>query len=124
MRLLLDTHVLIWCLLEPHRLGAKSRRDLARFELAVSAVSLWEMTMKEACGKLPLPPSLTDAVSEMDMRIIPLKPEHVEAGRRFGFGLVDPFDALIVAVAQVEGFKLATRDERILRMLPGAVYEI
>ena len=71
MRLLLDTHILLWSLAEPQRLSALARRALedARNEVFVSPVSVWEIAIKRALGKLKAPDILeTDVVDRLPYR--------------------------------------------------------
>ena len=62
MRLLLDSHVLIWCLESPERLTGEARQTIAdpRNQVFFSAASIWELALKAAKGKLRLPETFLD----------------------------------------------------------------
>ena len=75
MRLLLDTHILLWWLQEPRKLSAASKRLIATSDCAVSVVSLWELAMKETRGKVGLPTTLDEEIILQGFRLIPLKAE-------------------------------------------------
>lgn len=116
MRLLIDTHVLIWWQKSDPRLNARARALLAdpRSELVVSIASLWEMSLKFRIGKLDVAGS--DAWAEafegrcsvlsinarhlVALERLPSKPEHK-----------DPFDHLILAQAAAERIPLVTNDK-------------
>jgi PIN domain nuclease of toxin-antitoxin system len=112
---LLDTHVIYRWMRDERRLGREMRRILARSDCAVSAASIWEMLIKSTRGKLPLPEGpLAEAMEAQGFRVLAIKPEHVEATRRFEQAIPDPFDRLLVATAAEEGMLLLTQDEGIL----------
>jgi PIN domain nuclease of toxin-antitoxin system len=114
MRLILDTHILLWWFQAPAKLGAKSRRLIERSDCAVSVATLWEHAMKEERGKLASPPEISEAISRQGFRIIPVKPEHVESYRTMPASVVYPFDRMMVAVAAVEQLLLGTQDAHLL----------
>ncbi|MEP6701661.1 MAG: type II toxin-antitoxin system VapC family toxin, partial [Betaproteobacteria bacterium] len=67
-------------------------------------------------GKLPLPaPPMVEAIELEGFRILPVRPEHVDAVRSLPRGLDDPFDRLLLATAMSEGLTLLTRDRAILK---------
>ena len=115
MRLLLDTVVLIHAVQTPELL---SRRATAAIEdskniLELSAVSLSEVAIKTALGKLLLPAALArQAVEELGIRILPYSADH--AFQLFDLALHhrDPFDRQIIAQALVEGVPVVTPDEK------------
>jgi PIN domain nuclease of toxin-antitoxin system len=117
--LLLDTHCWLWLKAEPERLPSPLRRRLQRdpSKLVLSTASVIEIAAKYASGRLKLldPPShlidalLEDGVVALDvtrthaLRLVTLPRHHR-----------DPFDRLLIAQAQVEGFTLVTADPQIL----------
>ena len=121
MRLLLDTHVWLWMVVDPDKLpphlaALLSDRDN---ELLLSAASAWEIAIKYGIGKLPLPepPSVFLPPRLLRDGVVPLPIEHAHALVMAGLPAhhSDPFDRLLVAQAQVEGLTLATVDPLVLR---------
>ena len=116
MRLLLDTQCWLWMQAEPDRFGAETRKRLLdpRNELLLSAASAWEIAIKYALGKLPLPePPSTYVPSRMrSSGVVGLAVEHAHAlhVERLPPHHRDPFDRLLVAQAQLEGLPIVTSD--------------
>lgn len=117
MRLLLDTHVLLWWLEDSPRLGREARKAIAapRNMIYVSAVSVWEMVLKCAMNKLELPDDWEQALTEEAFRPLPVTWQHAIAIVRLPDLHRDPFDRLLLAQATIEGLTLVTHDEAILR---------
>lgn len=115
MRYLLDTQVNYRWMRDDRRLGRQIRGILGNDDCVVGAVSLWEMLIKNARGKLPLPARpLSDVMEAQGFIVLGISARHVEATRRFDQTLADPFDRLLVATASVEGMLLITQDAAIL----------
>lgn len=128
MKLLLDTHILLWAAGEPDRLPAEARALIADTgnELLFSAASLWEVAIKSGLGRDDfavdarlLRRGLLDngygelsVASEHAVAIDALPPIHR-----------DPFDRLLVAQSMVEGITLLTADE-LVGQYPGPVRKI
>ena len=115
MRLLLDTHVLLWALDNPARLGRKTRGLIERSEVLVSVPSLWEISIKAGLGKLKIEPqAVFDAIEPSGFDVLPVQAAH--AIEVFSLGTVhgDPFDRLLVAQATSERITLLTFDEALL----------
>ena len=116
MRLLVDTHVLLWALAEPRRLSARAT-ELIRTStntLLVSAASAWEIATKHRLGKLPhAGPIVAGYAMYLAMlRADELPIRSVHALRAGGFTVEhrDPFDRMLAAQAIVEGVPLLTDD--------------
>jgi PIN domain nuclease of toxin-antitoxin system len=120
VKLLLDTHVLLWLLGEPERIAPEVRRDVEEMSNAVliSAVSAWEIATKHAIGKLPLPESpealIERAVTELRAVELPIVSRHALLSASLPNHHRDPFDRLLVAQAMLEEATLVTAD----RLLP------
>lgn len=115
MRLLLDTHVLLWVLNNPAKLSKKTRRLIERSEILISAASLWEISIKAGLGKLKANPhDIFDAIEPSGFDVLPVQATH--AIEVFSLGTVhgDPFDRLLVAQAMSERISLLTFDETLL----------
>ena len=115
MRLLLDTHVLLWSLSEPGKLSGRTREALedAINEVFVSAVSGWEIAVKRALGKLEAPDDLEAGIMGHGFLPLNLTFAHAEHAGALPPHHGDPFDRLLVAQAQIEGLVLVTGDARI-----------
>jgi PIN domain nuclease of toxin-antitoxin system len=117
VRLLLDTHVLLWHLSAPETLSREVAAEMARAtDVAISAASLWEIGLKTAKGKLTVPDDLPEIIRTVGIRILPITAAHAWAVRSPAPSLAtaDPFDRLIYAQAMIEGLTLATRDRALL----------
>jgi PIN domain nuclease of toxin-antitoxin system len=112
MRLLLDSHVLLWWLEESPILSADAYEAIAESanDVAVSAATVWELEIKRATGKLRAPTQLVRRVEAEEFEPLSITLEHgVNAGKlppHHG----DPFDRMLIAQAQVEGLTIVTRD--------------
>lgn len=116
MRLLLDTHVVIWWLTDSAEL-APDVKELLDTEPAVyvSAVSPWEIALKQAVGKLHGPEDLAERVRDSQFNPLPVTAGHGVRAGRLPAHHRDPFDRVLVAQAQIEGMTLVTRDQYIPR---------
>lgn len=127
MRLLLDSHPLLWWLADDRRLGSRAREWIAApdADVAISAASVWELGIKHALGKLTIPSDLSSQLSASGIDAIDVTLAHGlhAAGLPPVHG--DPFDRMLVAQAQLEGRSLVTRDPAIARydvhVLPAGV---
>lgn len=115
MKVLLDTHVLLWALVEPERIGAEAVAAFRNSITAtvVSAASLWEIAIKRAAGKLLAPEDLPDRILDLGHEILPIKAAHAWRAGALPMHHRDPFDRMIVAQAQVENLPLVTHDARL-----------
>jgi PIN domain nuclease of toxin-antitoxin system len=117
MRLLLDTHAFLWWdskdarLPDGHRLAIASPQN----QVFVSALTVWEIAIKRASGKLGFQASAAKAIEEHGFLSLPITVEHAEWAGSLPQLHRDPFDRLLVAQAQLEGLVLVTVDEQILR---------
>lgn len=110
MRLLLDTHVLIWWD-DGARVTKKAAEAIrAADQVYVSAASGWEIAIKASLGRLSTDRRVADAVVESGFEELPVRLAHAEAIQDLPWHHRDPFDRLLVAQAVVEGLTLVTRD--------------
>jgi len=114
-RLLLDTHVLMWWLVDDPRLGPGARELIGdeRNETYVSAASGWEISIKRALGKLDAPEDLDFIMDAEGFAKLPITFFHGERAGSLPALHRDPFDRMLIAQAQAEGLDIVTADERI-----------
>jgi PIN domain nuclease of toxin-antitoxin system len=117
VRLLLDTHALLWWLDGDRRLSLKARRAIASESnsILVSAVSAWEITTKARLGKLP---GATDVAADVaacvaSQGFLPLDVTmlHAQRAGRLPGAHRDPFDRILIAQSQIEDVALVSDDE-------------
>ncbi len=115
MRLLLDTHVVLWQLSGHRSLSSRALEAVANAdELLFSVVSFAEIGVKAAAGKLAIPSGLRQHVIDSGVQILPLDADHGLAVAHLPMHHRDPFDRLLVAQAQQERLTLVTADRRLL----------
>jgi PIN domain nuclease of toxin-antitoxin system len=110
--LLLDTHVVLWWLADDPSLSdeIKARLDHEP-DVYVSAVTIWEVAIKQAIGKLE-PADLPEEILRSGFRELPVGSRHALAAGRLPLIHRDPFDRMLVAQARCEDLMLVTRDSR------------
>lgn len=115
MRLLLDTHVLLWWLDDPVLLASPARAaiSLNSNEVFVSAAAVWEIAIKKALGKLQAPDDLEAVMEEDRFQPLPITVPHALAVASLPSIHQDPFDRIQVAQVQLEDLTLVTRDTRL-----------
>ena len=113
--LLLDTHSLLWSLGDDRQLSPVVHELLESGAVAtyVSAASIWEIAIKQASGKLTAPENLQDEVAKARFIELRISFAHARAAGALPLHHRDPFDRMIVAQAQTEGFTVVTRDARL-----------
>ncbi|MDJ0647819.1 MAG: type II toxin-antitoxin system VapC family toxin [Xenococcaceae cyanobacterium MO_188.B19] len=116
MKILIDTQIFLWALTAPNRLG-KNAQELFKSrenQLYLSSASSWEICIKTALNKLPLPePPDTYIPSRMaSLNILPLAIKHHHTFRVYQLPLHhrDPFDRILIAQAQTEKLHLMSAD--------------
>lgn len=128
MKLLLDTHALLWSLIDPDKLSMEARTAIADpgSQVVVSAVSFWEISIKTALGKLRLEgvaaDQLVDVAQQQGFDLLPLDPRLAASFSRLPTDPQhrDPFDRMLVWQAISLGYTLVSRDRKITASpLPG-----
>ncbi len=131
MKLLLDTHIWLWSMLDPDRLSRRARRELTASAntLALSPVSVWEALVLADKGRVILHPDpwswIRTALTVRPMNETPLTFEVAFGSRSIRLGHDDPADRFIAATAMVHDLTLVTADAALLecpdiKVLPGA----
>jgi PIN domain nuclease of toxin-antitoxin system len=128
MKLLLDTHLLLWAAGDPKRLSKAARVLIgdAENELLFSAASLWEITIKRSLERQDFqvdPRLLRRALLDNGYSELPITSEHAVNVDSLPPTHKDPFDRILVAQATVEGITLLTND-RGLRGYPGPIRKV
>jgi PIN domain nuclease of toxin-antitoxin system len=128
MRLLLDTHLLVWAALEPDRLSAAARKVMkdAGNQLIFSAASFWEIAIKRGLGRSDFrvdPRLLRRGLLDNDYSELPIGTDHALAMDGLPPLHKDPFDRILIAQAMVEGITLLTADARIAQY-PGPIRRV
>jgi len=117
VRLLLDTHVALWWLTASPRLSKMSRELIAGSPCVVSVASVWEVAIKHFIGKLPVPPRrFRDEMRSAGAFILSVSDEHALATADLPYALADPFDRLLLSVAETEHLVLLTADQALLAL--------
>lgn len=114
-RYLLDTDIIVWALTQPRKLSPRTLAVLQTEAVYASALSLWEILIKQQRGRLHLGDrSLVQHVTRAGAHWLATTAEHVESGLALDGLHGDPFDRILVGTARVEQMILLTRDAQIL----------
>ncbi len=112
--LLLDSHVLLWLLVDqPVSAAAKAAVTAPANNLFVSMATPWEIAIKQGLGQLDVREDYLDLLREQGVDLLGIEPAHTRAVRHLPAHHRDPFDRMLVAQAQVERLTLVTRDKRL-----------
>lgn len=117
MRLLLDTHMFLWFLLNDPQLSATARDLIVDpyNAIEVSPATYWEIAIKISLGKYSLPEPygifIEREIAINDFRVLPIEPKHTAILTNLPFHHRDPFDRLLIAQAIVEGIPILSDDE-------------
>lgn len=111
-RLLVDSHVLLWHVVDDPRLTPEPTATIEAVdaEVLVSTASLWEIAIKAALGKLDAPDDLPARVEALGFHLLPVSAEHAWQVRRLPHHHGDPFDRLLIAQARIERLTIVTAD--------------
>jgi PIN domain nuclease of toxin-antitoxin system len=126
MRLLLDTHILLWWVTGDRKLPKSLARTIesADSDVAVSAASLWEIAIKRALGRIDIDlEELTAAIAADGFAELPVRFAHTRALAGLPRLHDDPFDRMLIVQAVEEGRSLVTKDEAILAYAGVAGFE-
>lgn len=111
VRYLIDTHILLWDLMDDPRLSAAHSDillgDAAKF---VSIATLWEIAVKAAVGKLRMPNRLLRTLDESDVQLLGISPQHALHCATLPLHHGDPFDRMLIAQALLEEMTILTVD--------------
>lgn len=117
VRLLLDTHALLWWLFDHPKLSSPARSAIANQQnkIVVSAASAWEITTKHRLGRLPeagdVPVHLPHRLNRARLAVLNISLEHAMAAGALPGPHEDPLDRMLVAQARIEDLAVATTDQ-------------
>ena len=114
MKLLLDTHVILWWQRDDRRLKKAARRAIATADIVwVSAVSGWEVAIKAGLGRLRLDEPFEVLIAADDFTQLPLTLSHSNRLEQLAPHHADPFDRMLVAQAFAEGATIVSHDRAL-----------
>ena len=114
MRLLLDTHLLLWWLADEMRIPEKHREIIrdGKNQVLVSTASAWEVAIKQRLGKLRAPADLKSQLKAARFELLNITIDHALAVGELPDHHSDPFDRMLIAQARIEGLTLVTEDPK------------
>lgn len=114
MRLLLDTHILLWWLADDPLLPRSAATAIADAdtEVVVSAATAWEIALNKASGRLDAPDDLLGALAANEFDALPISAEHAVTAGALPLHHSDPFDRVLIAQAAAEDLTLVSVDRR------------
>ena len=117
MKLLLDTHVLLWWMEDHPNLSDNVRTAIAdgKNPVFISAAVIWEIRIKQALGKLEIPRNFRRVLGEQPFEMLDISADHAHAIIDLPMHHRDPFDRMLVAQSKVENLRLVTRDAHLKR---------
>ena len=119
MRILLDTHILLWCLEGREKLSPQARQIISSAdEVYASAANIWEIIIKTSTGKLKIevdPQEFVQIIADSGFEMISIKPEHVLKLADLHDYHRDPFDRILIAQSLVEPLHLVTADSVVAK---------
>ncbi|TCO56844.1 type II toxin-antitoxin system VapC family toxin [Actinocrispum wychmicini] len=115
MKLLLDTHALLWWFDGGDDLSPEAKDAIGEptNSTVVSTATLWEISIKQSLGKLRIDGDLRQHMRDQYFEELPVVGDHAVAVRDLPLHHKDPFDRLLIAQARVEGLILVTADQAI-----------
>ncbi len=112
--ILIDTHILIWWLIEPKKLKQKHLEIIQNEQsnIFVSLVSFWEISLKVKKGKLIFNDEFENILIENSFQLLPISLQHLKILQEIEYIHQDPFDMLILAQAINDNLELISYDEK------------
>jgi PIN domain nuclease of toxin-antitoxin system len=111
VRLLLDSHVVLWWLVDDERLGSRASKAIAEADtVAFSVVTPWELGVKQQRGKIDLPDGYLRPLLDQGFAVVPISLDHVEEVSLLPAHHRDPFDRMLIAQARLEAMTLVSAD--------------
>lgn len=128
MKLLIDTHAVIWFITEDKKLPEKTRRIIENIDnnCYVSIASYWEIAIKQSLGRLDLNSDLEKIfriIEETGFEVLPITVNQILENAKLNFNHQDPFDRIIIAQAIYENLSIVTKDEQFRNYKVPLVWE-
>jgi PIN domain nuclease of toxin-antitoxin system len=116
MRLLIDTHIILWWINDDPSLSRMACTLISdpSNTIFVSPVSTWEIWIKKSLGKLELPPEFEEVLAKEEFEYLPLTVAHTRGVADLPWHHRDPFDRMLIAQAQAADLTLLTADEQLV----------
>jgi PIN domain nuclease of toxin-antitoxin system len=116
MKLLVDTHALIWFVENDINLPAKIKEQIENNEneILISIASLWEMAIKTSVGKLEISTDIQSVIQKIEENgfiLFPILPEHIVCVSTLSLHHKDPFDRMIIAQSFTEKIPVVSKDD-------------
>ncbi|NDV63317.1 type II toxin-antitoxin system VapC family toxin [Puniceicoccales bacterium CK1056] len=132
MKILLDTHTLIWALIDPQKLSKKAREALENSAntVCVSAISFWEISLKQGLGKLKITGASAEEFpqfcEEQGWQILPLEPQIAAFYGKLPINALhrDPFDRMLAHQAVSMGSPLVSKDKALEAYAPNGLVRL
>lgn len=114
MRLLLDTHILLWWLADDARMPRSAAVAIANAdtEVVISAATAWEIAIKKAAGRLDAPDDLLGALAANEFDTLPITADHALIAGGLPLHHSDPIDPILIAQAGAEALTLVSVDRQ------------
>ena len=114
MKILIDTHIFLWAIAEPHKLSPNHKEALERLSntIYVSAVTLVELMIKSSIGKLDIDFELIDIIKQSGFELLDFSGEDALGLKEMPFYHKDPFDRMLISQAINRKFYLMSEDSK------------
>jgi PIN domain nuclease of toxin-antitoxin system len=115
MKILLDTHILIWLLNNDDALSKEAQKNIDNAEeINISIASFWEIAIKISLKKLKVDlVAILKEIEKFQMKILPVTTQHLLAVSQLPLHHGDPFDRMLIAQAMTEPLHLMTADQKL-----------
>jgi PIN domain nuclease of toxin-antitoxin system len=117
MKILLDTHILLWAVFEPEKLSQELKAIIADYHnyVYVSLASLWEIAIKKNIGRLDIPDDFFETIfNNSGFEPLPVQMAHIQLFLKLPLHHRDPFDRILIAQAISRKLMLVTNDQQIM----------
>lgn len=116
MKYLIDTHIILWWLVDPNKIANKARDIITNRDnpIFVSSISFWEMAIKKDLGKLTIPMNTLEVLTSQHFEILPFRAEEALGVIDLPKIHMDPFDRALISQAKYNDMVFITRNKKII----------